>query len=103
MLPAVPDTLAGRGAVGEVQRDGGRLDRHRGVVGVGGGPGHVTGVRGDQLPAVGVQVEVLRGPGQVHDPTQLGVKGGAGQAIQSFNIMMGYDETLTLMEPGLWP
>jgi N-acetyl-gamma-glutamyl-phosphate reductase len=31
------------------------------------------------------------------------VKGGAGQAIQSFNIMMGYDEGLTLREPGLWP
>jgi len=31
------------------------------------------------------------------------VKGGAGQAIQSFNIMMGFDETLTLKEPGLWP
>ena len=31
------------------------------------------------------------------------VKGGAGQAIQSFNVMMGYDETTTLKEPGLWP
>jgi N-acetyl-gamma-glutamyl-phosphate reductase len=31
------------------------------------------------------------------------VKGGAGQAIQSFNIMMGWDERLTLAEPGLWP
>ena len=31
------------------------------------------------------------------------VKGGAGQAIQSFNAMMGYDERLTLAEPGLWP
>jgi N-acetyl-gamma-glutamyl-phosphate reductase len=31
------------------------------------------------------------------------VKGGAGQAIQSFNLMMGFDETLTLKEPGLWP
>ncbi len=31
------------------------------------------------------------------------VKGGAGQAIQSFNIMMGFDEGLTLAEPGLWP
>jgi N-acetyl-gamma-glutamyl-phosphate reductase len=31
------------------------------------------------------------------------VKGGAGQAIQAFNVMMGYDETLTLNEPGLWP
>jgi LysW-gamma-L-alpha-aminoadipyl-6-phosphate/LysW-L-glutamyl-5-phosphate reductase len=31
------------------------------------------------------------------------VKGGAGQAVQSFNLMMGYEETLTLKEPGLWP
>lgn len=31
------------------------------------------------------------------------VKGGAGQAIQSFNVMMGFEETLTLREPGLWP
>ena len=31
------------------------------------------------------------------------VKGGAGQAIQAFNLMMGFDETLTLLEPGLWP
>lgn len=31
------------------------------------------------------------------------VKGGAGQAIQAFNAMMGFDEGLTLAEPGLWP
>jgi LysW-gamma-L-alpha-aminoadipyl-6-phosphate/LysW-L-glutamyl-5-phosphate reductase len=31
------------------------------------------------------------------------VKGGAGQAVQSFNLMMGYEESLTLKEPGLWP
>jgi len=31
------------------------------------------------------------------------VKGGAGQAIQSFNVMMGFEESLTLAEPGLWP
>ena len=31
------------------------------------------------------------------------VKGGAGQAIQAFNVMMGFEETLTLREPGLWP
>ncbi|HZJ54760.1 MAG TPA: N-acetyl-gamma-glutamyl-phosphate reductase [Myxococcaceae bacterium] len=31
------------------------------------------------------------------------VKGGAGQAIQAFNVMMSHDETLTLKEPGLWP
>ncbi len=31
------------------------------------------------------------------------IKGGAGQAIQSFNVMMGFDEGLALTEPGLWP
>jgi len=31
------------------------------------------------------------------------VKGGAGQAVQSFNLMMGFEESLTLKEPGLWP
>jgi LysW-gamma-L-alpha-aminoadipyl-6-phosphate/LysW-L-glutamyl-5-phosphate reductase len=31
------------------------------------------------------------------------VKGGAGQAVQSFNVMMGFEESLTLKEPGLWP
>lgn len=31
------------------------------------------------------------------------VKGGAGQAVQAFNVMMGYEEKLTLAEPGLWP
>ena len=31
------------------------------------------------------------------------VKGGAGQAIQAFNVMMGFEESLTLAEPGLWP
>jgi N-acetyl-gamma-glutamyl-phosphate reductase len=31
------------------------------------------------------------------------VKGGAGQAIQAFNVMMGFEESATLREPGLWP
>lgn len=31
------------------------------------------------------------------------VKGGAGQAVQAFNVMMGFDEWTTLREPGLWP
>jgi N-acetyl-gamma-glutamyl-phosphate reductase len=31
------------------------------------------------------------------------VKGGAGQAIQAFNVMMGFEEKTTLAEPGLWP
>jgi LysW-gamma-L-alpha-aminoadipyl-6-phosphate/LysW-L-glutamyl-5-phosphate reductase len=31
------------------------------------------------------------------------VKGGAGQAIQSMNLMLGLDERLTLEDPGAWP
>jgi N-acetyl-gamma-glutamyl-phosphate reductase len=31
------------------------------------------------------------------------IKGGAGQAIQSFNLMVGAEETLGLSAPGLWP
>jgi N-acetyl-gamma-glutamyl-phosphate reductase len=31
------------------------------------------------------------------------IKGGAGQAIQSMNIMLGVDEKTTLEDPGGWP
>ncbi len=31
------------------------------------------------------------------------IKGGAGQAIQSMNLMLGLDERLTLEDPGGWP
>jgi N-acetyl-gamma-glutamyl-phosphate reductase len=31
------------------------------------------------------------------------IKGGAGQAIQSMNLMLGLDEKLTLEDPGSWP
>jgi LysW-gamma-L-alpha-aminoadipyl-6-phosphate/LysW-L-glutamyl-5-phosphate reductase len=31
------------------------------------------------------------------------IKGGAGQAIQSMNIMLGADEEATLEDPGAWP
>jgi N-acetyl-gamma-glutamyl-phosphate reductase len=31
------------------------------------------------------------------------VKGGAGQAIQSMNLLLGLDERLTLEDPGAWP
>lgn len=31
------------------------------------------------------------------------VKGGAGQAIQSFNLMTGKDATFGLDQPGIWP
>jgi N-acetyl-gamma-glutamyl-phosphate reductase len=31
------------------------------------------------------------------------IKGGAGQAIQSMNLMLGLSERLTLEDPGGWP
>ena len=31
------------------------------------------------------------------------IKGGAGQAIQSMNLMLGLDERTTLADPGAWP
>lgn len=31
------------------------------------------------------------------------IKGGAGQAVQSMNLMLGLDERTTLMDPGGWP
>jgi N-acetyl-gamma-glutamyl-phosphate reductase len=31
------------------------------------------------------------------------IKGGAGQAIQNMNIMLGVDETASLADPGGWP
>lgn len=31
------------------------------------------------------------------------IKGGAGQAIQNMNLVLGVDETLSLRDPGSWP
>jgi N-acetyl-gamma-glutamyl-phosphate/LysW-gamma-L-alpha-aminoadipyl-6-phosphate reductase len=31
------------------------------------------------------------------------IKGGAGQAIQNMNLMLGLDETASLEDPGPWP
>jgi N-acetyl-gamma-glutamyl-phosphate reductase len=56
--------------------------------------------------------EVAVAPGDVHDHkravasfavTDNLIKGGAGQAIQSMNLMLGLDERLTLEDPGGWP
>jgi N-acetyl-gamma-glutamyl-phosphate/LysW-gamma-L-alpha-aminoadipyl-6-phosphate reductase len=31
------------------------------------------------------------------------IKGGAGQAIQNMNLVLGLDEKLSLQDPGGWP
>ena len=66
----------------------------------------VVAVSGTNYAEVGVQ------PGSVVDgkrvvacfsATDNLIKGGAGQAIQSMNLMLGLDERLTLEDPGGWP
>lgn len=66
----------------------------------------VAAVSGTNYVEVGVQ------PGAVENGKRLVacfsvtdnlIKGGAGQAIQSMNLMLGLDERLTLEDPGGWP
>ncbi len=66
----------------------------------------VVAVSGSNFAEVGIQ------PGDVRDglravaifsATDNLIKGGAGQGIQSMNLMLGLDETLTLEDPGGWP
>jgi len=66
----------------------------------------VAAVSGSNYVEVGVQ------PGDVTDGKRVVacfsvtdnlIKGGAGQAIQSMNLMLGLDERLTLEDPGSWP
>ncbi|HZU81526.1 MAG TPA: N-acetyl-gamma-glutamyl-phosphate reductase [Polyangiaceae bacterium] len=66
----------------------------------------VAAVKGTNYAEVGAQ------PGDTRDglrvvacfgATDNLVKGGAGQAIQSMNLMLGLDERATLEDPGGWP
>ncbi len=66
----------------------------------------VVSVKGSNYAEIGVQ------PGDVAEgkrvvacfaATDNLIKGGAGQAIQSMNLMLGLDERLTLEDPGGWP
>jgi N-acetyl-gamma-glutamyl-phosphate/LysW-gamma-L-alpha-aminoadipyl-6-phosphate reductase len=66
----------------------------------------VVAVKGTNYAEVGVCVgEARDGKRTVvcFGATDNLVKGGAGQAIQSMNLMLGLDERLTLQDPGGWP
>lgn len=66
----------------------------------------VVAVKGTNYAEVGIEM------GDVHDgfrtvacfaATDNLIKGGAGQAIQSMNLMLGLDERMTLEDPGGYP
>lgn len=66
----------------------------------------VAAVSGTNFAEVGVQPgEATNGKRVVacFSVTDNLIKGGAGQAIQSMNLMLGFDERLTLEDPGGWP
>ena len=66
----------------------------------------VAAVSGSNHVEVGVQVGEPREGKRViacFSVTDNLIKGGAGQAIQSMNLMLGLDERLTLEDPGSWP
>ena len=66
----------------------------------------VVAVSGTNYAEVGIQVGGASGGKRViacFTATDNLIKGGAGQAIQSMNLMLGLDERLTLEDPGGWP
>jgi LysW-gamma-L-alpha-aminoadipyl-6-phosphate/LysW-L-glutamyl-5-phosphate reductase len=68
----------------------------------------VAAVSGTNYAEVGVQVGADRAESgkrvvACFAVTDNLIKGGAGQAIQSMNLMLGLDEKLTLEDPGGWP
>ena len=66
----------------------------------------VAAVKGTNYAEVGVLPGDSHGGARVvacFAATDNLIKGGAGQAIQSMNLMLGLDERLTLEDPGGWP
>jgi LysW-gamma-L-alpha-aminoadipyl-6-phosphate/LysW-L-glutamyl-5-phosphate reductase len=67
----------------------------------------VAAVSGTNYVEVGIQPGPADGSGKrvvaCFSVTDNLIKGGAGQAIQSMNLMLGLDERLTLEDPGGWP
>ena len=67
----------------------------------------VAAVSGTNHAEIGIQPGPADGSGKrvvaCFSVTDNLIKGGAGQAIQSMNLMLGLDERLTLEDPGGWP
>jgi N-acetyl-gamma-glutamyl-phosphate reductase len=66
----------------------------------------VAAVSGSNFAEVGFTLGEARGGTRtlaVQAATDNLIKGGAGQAIQNMNLMLGLPETLSLEDPGPWP
>jgi N-acetyl-gamma-glutamyl-phosphate reductase len=66
----------------------------------------VAAVSGSNFAEVGVAAGPARGGRRtvtLFGATDNLVKGGAGQAIQNMNLMLGLDEMTSLADPGPWP
>ncbi len=60
-------------------------------------------VRGSNYCHIGVFADRLEGRAIVISAIDNLVKGSAGQALQNFNLMFGFDETLGLTQLPLFP
>jgi N-acetyl-gamma-glutamyl-phosphate/LysW-gamma-L-alpha-aminoadipyl-6-phosphate reductase len=66
----------------------------------------VVAVSGSNFAEVGIQLGPVENGKRLvtcFSVTDNLIKGGAGQAIQSMNLMLGLDERLSLEDPGGWP
>ena len=72
-------------------------------------PPEVAAVAGSNYAEVGFTLGAAAGTGRptctlaIVSATDNLIKGGAGQAIQSMNLMLGLPETMSLEDPGPWP
>jgi N-acetyl-gamma-glutamyl-phosphate reductase len=60
-------------------------------------------VRGSNFCHIGVFADRIKGRAIVVSAIDNLVKGSAGQALQNFNVMYGFDETLALEQFPLFP
>jgi N-acetyl-gamma-glutamyl-phosphate reductase len=69
-------------------------------------PPEVAAVSGSNHAEVGFTLGPAEGPTRtlaIQAATDNLIKGGAGQAVQNMNLMLGLPETLSLEDPGPWP
>jgi LysW-gamma-L-alpha-aminoadipyl-6-phosphate/LysW-L-glutamyl-5-phosphate reductase len=69
-------------------------------------PPEVAAVAGSNYAEVGFTLGAVAGGKRtlaIVSATDNLIKGGAGQAIQSMNLMLGLPEVMSLEDPGPWP